>query len=408
MTWLGLLQVANYLIPLLIIPYIVRILGADIFGKVSYAQNIISYLTLFVNFGFEYSATREIAINRGNKPAIAQIFWSVLKQKTALLLLSFLALIILYFSFSKVNSDFTLYLFVFLINVGIVLFPTWFFQGMEEMGKMSIFNVVIKGSGLILTVFFVKSKADYLFYPSLTSLSYIVCGIGSLVYVVKKFDIKHINSSKETDRKIFNNSLPIFLNNLFVSGYTVANMTILGMYYSNYEIAIYGGAQKIIMAILMLTSMPINIGIFPWLSREFEKSKTNGLRLLKRTLLFVGTGSFFVCLLTYTLSGTLINIILGCEFEKSISLFKLFSVLPFWVAIASLLTVQGLYGMGLQKYAPFIGAFIGASSIALNFLFIPTYGIYAAATNWIVAQTLEIIIVGIILIHYSKKIKHED
>jgi len=102
------------------------------------------------------------------------------------------------------------------------------------------------------------------------------------VYVVKKFDIEYVNSKKETDRKIFNNSFPIFLNNLFVSGYTVANMTILGMYYSNYEIGIYGGAQKLIMAILMLTSMPINIGIFPWLSREFEKSTTNGLLLLKR------------------------------------------------------------------------------------------------------------------------------
>jgi polysaccharide transporter, PST family len=408
MTWLGVLQFANYLIPLLIIPYIVRVLGADTFGRITYAQNIISYFTLIVNFGFDYSATREIAVNKGNKPAITQIFWSVIKQKAALLLLTFVGLVILYFTFSKANSDFTLYLFVFLMNVGIVLFPTWFFQGMEEMGKMAIFNVLIKGVGLILTVVFVKSATDYLAYPLLTSLAYIGFGIGALVYVIKHFDIRYIKSDKIIDKNIFKRSFPIFLNSLFVSLYTTANITILGMYHSNYEIGIYGGAQKIIMAILMLTSMPINIAIFPTISREFEFSKVNGLRMLKKAILVVGAVSFLLCIFTYLLSPLFVNLLLGAEFKGSVILLKLFSVLPFLVIIASLLTVQGLYGMGLQKFAPFVGLFIGVFSVILNIIYIPKYGTIAAALNWIVAQTLEVLIVGAVIILYSKKHRNED
>ena len=53
MAALSILQVANYLIPLLVLPVISRVLGASLFGSVGYAQNIISYLTLLVNFGFE-------------------------------------------------------------------------------------------------------------------------------------------------------------------------------------------------------------------------------------------------------------------------------------------------------------------------------------------------------------------
>ena len=408
MTWLGVLQFANYLIPLLIIPYIVRILGADIFGKITYAQNIVSYFTLIINFGFDYSATREIAVNKGNKPAITQIFWSVIKQKATLLLLTFVGLVILYFTFSKVNSDFTLYLFVFLMNVGIVLFPTWFFQGMEEMGKMAIFNVLIKGFGLILTVFFVRSATDYLAYPFLTSLAYIGFGVGALIYVIKRFDIRYTKSDKVLDKNIFNKSFPIFLNSLFVSLYTTANITILGMYHSNYEIGIYGGAQKIIMAILMLTSMPINIAIFPRISREFELSKVNGLRMLKKAIFVVGAVSFILCIFTYLLSPLFVNLLLGDEFKKSVILLKLFSVLPFLVIIASLLTVQGLYGMGLQKFAPFVGLFIGAFSVILNIIYIPKYGTIAAALNWIVAQILEVLIVGTIIILYSKKHPNEN
>jgi len=408
MTWLGVLQFANYLIPLLIIPYIVRILGADIFGKITYAQNIISYFTLIVNFGFEYSATREIAINKGNKPALTQIFWSVLKQKALLLLFSFIGLFFLYFIFSKVSSDINLYFFIFLMNVGIVIFPTWFFQGMEEMGKMAFFNVLIKGLGLILTVIFVKKASDYLIYPLLTSLAYIGFGIGALIYVIRHFKIKYIRNDKIFSRTLFKRSFPIFLNNLFVSLYTTANITILGMYHSNYEIGIYGGAQKIIMAILMLTSMPINIAIFPQISREFILSKKNGLRKLKKVVLLVGIFSLLLCLITYLFSTTFVTVLLGNEFKESIILLKLFSILPFLVIVASLLTVQGLYGMGLQKYAPYIGLFIGVFSISLNFIFIPSYGTLAAAINWIVAQVLEVIIVGTILLLYSKRFKYEN
>ena len=408
MTWLTVLQFANYLIPLLIIPYIVRVLGMEIFGKVTYAQNIISYCTLTINFGFDYSATREIAINKENKNVREQIFWSVLKQKTILLLFSFAILLMLYFTFSKVNNDFALYLFVFLMNVGVVLFPTWFFQGIEEMGKMAICNVLIKGGGLVLTLLLVKSSADYLAYPLLTSLAYILFGAGAIIYVIKHYDIQYTKSDKSTDKILFCKSLPIFLNNLFVSGYTIANLTILGFYHSNHDIAIYGGAQKIIMAILMLTSMPVNIAIFPKISREFELSQINGLRILKKALCVVALLLIIFCLWTYLLSSLFVNVLLGSEFSESINLLKLFSVLPFLVTIASLLTVQGLYGMRLQKYAPFVGLFIGVFSIMLNMIYIPIYGTMAAALIWILAQILEIALVGTILFMYSKKLCHED
>ena len=70
MASLGILQIANYIIPILVIPFIVRGLGVDKFGVVSYAQNIISYFTIIVTYGFEYSATRKIAINKNNPNAI--------------------------------------------------------------------------------------------------------------------------------------------------------------------------------------------------------------------------------------------------------------------------------------------------------------------------------------------------
>lgn len=401
MTWLTVLQFANYLIPLIIIPYIVNVLGVEMFGKVSYAQNIISYFTLVINFGFEYSATRRIAINKNDKTTLSEIFWGVLKQKAILLLFSFAALVLLYFTFSRVHDDFKLYLFVFLLNVGVVLFPTWFFQGIEQMGKMAVFNVIIKALGLILTVVFVRSASDYLLYPLFHSIAYILCGVIALMYVVKHFQIPWVKTDKTLNKRLFKDGFPIFLNNLFVSGYTIANMTILGIFETDTVVGYYSGAYKIIMAVLMLTSMPINMAIYPIISRKFAESYKAGITYFKKSIVNLAVISLIVSIVTYFAAPLLVKIILRGDFEPAVDLLRLFSVLPFLVIMASLFTVQGLYGAGLQRYAPYVGASIGTFCIIFDIIMIPKYSMYAAALGWIISQALEIIISAFIF--YKKK-----
>ena len=133
----GVLQVANYLIPFLVLPIISRILGASLFGSVSYAQNIVTYLTLLVNYGFEYSATRQISLARDDKAHTDRLFWSVIASKCMLLVVSFVILALLPLFVPRVVCDFRLYLYTALTNIGIVFFPTWYLQGVQKMDKMA-------------------------------------------------------------------------------------------------------------------------------------------------------------------------------------------------------------------------------------------------------------------------------
>lgn len=405
-TWLTIIQSANYIVPLIVIPYIVRIVGVELFGKISYAQNIVSYFTLVINFGFDYLATREISINKGDKHEINRIFWSVIKQKVLLFVVSFLVLIIVGMQISRIWNDFLLYFIIFGLNLGIMTFPTWFFQGIEDMSKMAIFNLVIKSTGLLLTFIFVKLKSEYILYPLFTSLSYIIVGFISFLYVVKTYNLKIEFTKISYDLILFKKSFPIFLNNLFVSLYTVANITILGMYKNEYEVGIYSGAFKIISAILMMTSMPLNTSIFPSVSREFTNSIPNGLKLLKKTILVSSFVLLFLFLILFLSSDFIVKILLGHDFTASISIFRVLSILPLLVTLASLLTIQGLYGMGLQKFAPFVGLTIGIISISLNLIFIPRFGTIAIAWIWVLSQMMEVLIVSLILKKHIRK--HEN
>ncbi len=79
---------------IVVIPIIVRILGVEIFGEISYIQNIVSYTTIFTNFGFDYSATKQIARNKNNPQQTNQIFWNVISFKLLLLIISYVFLFI--------------------------------------------------------------------------------------------------------------------------------------------------------------------------------------------------------------------------------------------------------------------------------------------------------------------------
>lgn len=394
---LSLVQIANYIVPIIIIPIVVRALGVECFGKVSYAQNIISYLTIIVNYGFEYSATQDVAINRNNKLNLRTIFWTVIRFKLLLLILSFIALLILYLTFSKVSEDPTLYFYAALINVGQVMFPTWFFQGLEKMKNMAMFNFAVKALGAVLTVLLVQTPNDYKDYVLILSLSYVFVGIFSFFYLIKKYDLKVDYRNKQLSKKVIYKGFPVFLNNIFVSFYTVAGMTIVGLYLSNKDIGLYSGANRIIVAVMMLTSMPINIALFPVMSRKFDQSKKEGWACLKKYLALVSIGGAIISLLIYFFSPLIVEIFLGEKFTESIPLLRLFAPLPFLVITASMLTVQGMYGMQMQKYAPYVGVFLSILSICLNLLLVPSMGGPGAAIAWLTAQFFEIIIVGTLL-----------
>lgn len=404
MVSLGVLQIANYLIPFLVLPIISRILGASLFGSVSYAQNIISYLTLLINYGFEYSATRQISIARDDKARTDAIFWSVIAAKSVLLLVSFAVLAVLPLCMERAACDPRLYIYTALANIGIVFFPTWYLQGVQQMDKMAWANFFTKLLGAVLVLACVHQASAYRLYPLLMSLSSIVVGIGAMIYVIRHFGISRPSFSRATMREVMQAGGPIFLNNIFVSLYTVANMTILGIYAADDVVGYFSGAQRLIIALNMVVVLPVSMAAYPEISRRFVESKKDGIAFLKRVLLWAGIGSAVVSLLTFVFAPLIIHIIYGAGFAPSVSLLRWMAPIPFLVMTATLLTVQGLYGMGLQRWAPWVGFVLAVVCVSLNVLLLPRIGVKGVCISWMATELLECLLVGGILLTQGRKL----
>ena len=269
-------------------------------------------------------------------------------------------------------------------------------------------NFIIKLIGTGLPVLLVASPDDYLIYVAMPSFAYLVMGVVSFMIATRKYGIRmptktDVGEEREHQLK---SSFPVFLNTLFASLYTVANLTILGLFADEYEVGICSGAYKIICAIMMVTSMPLHMSIFPSISRRMERSAEYGWRCYKQMSLYVFLFAVVVSLSTYFASPWAVGILLGGKFVASVPLLRLLSVVPALVIMASMFTVQGLYGLGFQKYATWVGLTVGVVCISLDLLWIPRMGGYGAAYAWIIAQCLEILISGSVVWYNIRKIRN--
>jgi PST family polysaccharide transporter len=396
---LSVLQGANYILPLITLPYLVRVLGPEKFGLIAFAQAFIQYFNILTDYGFNLSATREIAIHRENKDKISEIFSSVMLIKFGLLLLSFVIMSAIVFSFGKFKADWVIYYLTFGMVVGQTLFPVWFFQGMERMKYITFLNILAKLIFTIAIFVFVHETSDYIYVPLINSLGFIVAGVMAMWIIFKDFDVRYTKSTLVSVIYQLKEGWYIFISTVAISLYTISNTFILGLFTNNTIVGYYAAAEKIIKAVQGLIG-PISQSIYPYVSKLVNESKEKGVKFIKKVTILIAGFGFGLSLTIFIFSGSIVNTLLSNKYEPSISILRILSFLPFVIGLSNIFGIQTMLTFNYKK--AFSKILIAASiiNIVLLLILIPFYKGIGTSMAVLIS---EIFVTGSMFIFLNKK-----
>lgn len=344
----ALLQSYQLIISFIIYPYLIRVLGTETYGLIAFAQTIIFYFVIIINFGFRTIITAEIAVSSSNNSLMSKIASATYGAKLVLTLLSFIILLILMVFIEEISSYSTLYFLSFLLIIGELLLPNWFFQGIEKMKVLTYINIIVKTLFLILIFLFVKDKEDYLFVPFFLGLGSILSGLaGTFMMYNTKINGGFLHFIFPKLVHIFwaiKRSYSYFLANLAATIKGKSSNIFIGAFLSYESVAIYDICFKIVNIILNVYSV-FGTVLFP------RVAKTKDVKLIFRLIKFLFLVGLLIFLIVFVFAKPIWGIIGGESFiNAGVTILRIMSIS---FPVSALVLVLGsftLIGFNFDKF----------------------------------------------------------
>lgn len=401
-SWLFVLQIFNTIIPMLTLPYITRILQPTKYGDFSAALNIITYLQVIVEFGFELNGARKVALIENNSD-MSKIFNEIFFSRILLFFLSLFILISLtalgYFN----KTTFACSIILLIMVIGTIIQPNWIFQGKEDMKFITYTNVIGRLISITLIFMFVNDSNDIFIYCILYSLNIFVSNLIGFILALKKYKIiisiphlsKIINALK--------NSWYLFISSAMGKVFSNLGITVLTAFTTSYYVGIYAAIQKI-PNILILLFTPIGQAIFPYTSKKFNSSYIEGFNFVKKVCIIVIIPFIILGILIICLQKMIVSILFGNEY---VAYSTLIIPLCIWLILSILnnfLGIQMLVGAGYQKEYSKAFQFSLIVIILSNFILGKFIGLYGVAWATMISE----LSLSIILLLYNWKIINKN
>ncbi|WP_270546860.1 oligosaccharide flippase family protein [Butyricimonas paravirosa] len=268
--YLTLLQVAGYVFPLLTLPYLARVVGAEGFGKIAFASAIIIWIQTIADWGFNFTATRDVAKNRENKVLVSVIFSNVFWARCVLMVFSFLLLLLMIFFIPEFKKNSAVIMVSFLMIPGHIMFPDWFFQALERMKYITVLNLLAKLVFTLAVFLFIKEKDDYILQPLFISLGFMVSGIIAMYCILVRWQVKLYKPTLPAIICTIKGSSNVFINNLMPNLYSTFSTILLGFFAGPVSNGIYDAGKKFIAIFHSMISI-ISRTFFPYLVRKDGK-----------------------------------------------------------------------------------------------------------------------------------------
>jgi len=371
-TSLSILQIANYIFPIITLPYLVRVLGPEKYGLVSFATAFAAYFTIITDYGFNLSATQEISVNRNDKKRIAEIFSSVFTLKVSFFILSSIFFLAIVFLVPQFQNHRLLFFITFLGVLGTALFPLWFYQGIEKMNYILVINVSVRLITTALVFVIIKDENDFIKLAGLNTSALFAIGFVGLVVAFNKFQIKYILPEKELLKMQLKNGWNLFLSTVWINLYTTSNVFILGLFAPANVVGYFAAADKIRLAFQGILST-MSQSVFPYVNKLLSESYERFINFNRKLFKVALSAGTIISITLFLFAEPLVNIVLGKDYEPSVLVLRIIAWLPLVIFLSNVLGIQTMLPMNKHKSFAIILFFAAMINLILSFILVPKY-----------------------------------
>lgn len=398
-SYLFLLQNINYLIPLLLLPYLTRTLGADNFGKITFSQAFVTYFILLTDFGFNTSSTQEIVRVREDKRALSKVFWSTTFTKIFFAVISFIVFAILISVIPKLQQMTQLLLIAFSAVISTVLFPVWLFQGLEKMSLITWLNVAPRILVLICTFIFVQQKSDYAIALSIQAIGTFLSAIACTFLIFKQKTVIFYLPRLADIQFTIAEGWHIFASSVATNIYTTTNTVVLGFLSSNATVGIFSASEKIIRAIISIFAS-ISQVTFPRINSYYHESKVRALNFGSKVFRYAAFATFVIGVLLLLFAPLIVKVLFGfSQYAETVNILRISSFIPFFAICNNILAINLFITFGLKRYLVKI---IGTGGVFSLLLIVPAVIFYQARGVALLATLTEMLITVLLIVVMRK------
>ena len=392
-SWLAALQVITYLFPMITMPYLARVIGVDGFGKIAFAAAVMVWIQTITDWGFNTTASRDIARARDNKEQLSKIYCNVQYSRLMMMLLSFGLLLILILIIPKFRESSTILIVTFLMVPGHIAFPTWYFQGVERMKYSTILNIVARTLFTLAVFVFIKEKDDYILQPLLNSFGFICSGIIAQLIIFRSWGVRLIRPRWCEIKSTISNSFDVFINTIMPNLYNSFSVMLLGFVGGPTSNGLLDAGRKFVAIGHSIVDI-ITQAFYPFLSRRIEKHKVYVL-----ISIIISTG---IALVLFLGAPIFIHVFFTHEFYDSIPIMRICALGIVPIALCRAYGTGYMILQGQEKLLRNITIIVSVCGFVLAFPLIYFFDYYGAAVTITFSQVL----LGFIVTMFG--IKHKN
>ncbi len=396
------LRAMEYILSFILVPYLLRVLGPAQYGAIAFMQGIIGYFNICITYGFNMTAPRDIAQAREKEiPRLfSTYFWATFLLWVGVTAFFFAGYGVLQVVW-PVKLDLPLFFAVYTSIIGLVIFPIWYFQGIQEMRYITILNMVGRFVTMGLIFLFVRNPSDYVLAAFLQSCTPLFVGI--LCWkVIHDMSPGILHRPVWADmKKAYKEGWQIFLSTLAINLYTTSDVVILGILTNDIIVGYYSGADKLIGCIKRAVGA-VNDAVYPYISKVMQESKERGIHFLRKQLRVYTVCGIVGGVLLYILSPWGVPLLLGPKYIPSIGPLQIMSFVPLVVAMSNVMGYETMLPLGMEKIYSKVLMVASVFNLTIIYPLISWGG--AEGTSWAVLCTETLVTVMMAGILWKKRI----